>query len=47
MAVMMRAGLGVRLDRHRAGHSFCAPVRAKLIAALRSMPGVDGTLGSN
>src|SRR5580658_3406999 len=28
-------------------HSFCAPVRAKLIAALRSIPGVDGTLGSS
>src|SRR4051794_30887872 len=28
-------------------HNFCAPARAKLIAALRSMPGVDGTLGSS
>src|SRR3954454_16019156 len=28
-------------------HNFCAPARAKLIAALRSMPGVEGTLGSS
>src|ERR1700749_2798209 len=28
-------------------HNFCAPTRAKLIAALRSIPGVDGTLGSS
>ena len=28
-------------------HSFWAPARAKLIAALRSMPGVDGTFGSS
>jgi hypothetical protein len=28
-------------------HNFCAPTRAKLIAALRSMPAVDGTLGSS
>src|SRR5256714_6309318 len=28
-------------------HSFCAPARAKLIAALRSMPGVCGVLPSS
>src|SRR5688572_9171754 len=28
-------------------HSFCAPARAKLIAALRSMPGVCAVLGSS
>src|SRR5215211_9465080 len=28
-------------------HSFCAPVRAKLMAALRSMPGVCAVLGSS
>ena len=28
-------------------HNFWAPTRAKLMAALRSMPAVDGTLGSS
>src|SRR5262252_1124708 len=28
-------------------HSFCAPTRAALIAALRSMPGVCAVLGSS
>jgi len=30
----MRAGLGVRFDGHGPRHNFCAPTRAKLIAAL-------------
>ena len=38
MAVVMRAGLGVRLDRHGARPELLSPTRAKLIAALRSMP---------
>src|SRR6516164_909226 len=28
-------------------HSFCAPTRAKVMAALRSMPGVWGVFGSS
>jgi hypothetical protein len=47
MAVMVRAGFGIGLDRHRTGPQLLAPARAKLIAALRSIPGVEGTLGSS
>ena len=38
-AVMMRAGLGVGMDVTVPAQSFCAPTRAKLIAAARFMPG--------
>jgi len=38
--MMMRAGLRIGLDRDRAGQSSGRPTRARLIAALRSMPGV-------
>ena len=41
---MMGAGLGVGMDGDRAGQSFCAPTRGKLIAAARSMPGVWGVV---
>ena len=38
--MMMRAGLGVGLDRDGAGPDLLCAARAKLIAALRSIPGV-------
>jgi len=47
MAVMVGAGFASGLIVTVPAHSFCAPVRAKLMAAFRSIPAVEGTLGSN
>ena len=45
--MMMCAGTSARLDNHDAGQSFSAPVRARVIAAARVIPGVWGVFGSS
>src|SRR5262249_38108840 len=47
VAVVMSAGFRIGLDRDRACPQFFGAGRAKLMAALRSMPAVEGTFGSS
>jgi len=44
--VVVRAGLCIGMNRNGAGHSFCAPAVAVVIAAARFMPAVCGVFGS-